>query len=148
MIRKHTLLLCDDWGSSWSDLYVELLTKNNVPINKTTIPYSSLGKLLHADQSHCDHHFVYAVTELSSFSRTPVWFSFPRRLQAYQIHCRRSFLLSHSPPSPEHWFSFLIPQNTGGWSTKLFPLLDMSTNFFISPCLLVTLPRKQKMWWM
>ena len=100
------------------------------------------------DQSHCDHHFVYAVTELSSFSRTAVRFSFPRRVQAYQFHCGRSFVLSNSPPSPEHWFAFLIPQNTAGWSTKLFPFLDMSTNFFISPCLFVTLQRKQKLWWM
>lgn len=33
MIRIHTLMLYDDWGSSWSDLYVGLLTKNNVRIN-------------------------------------------------------------------------------------------------------------------
>lgn len=99
-----------------------------------------MGKLLQAYESHCHHHFEYAVIELSSFSRTPVRFSFPRRVQAYQFHCGRSFVSSNPPPSPEHRFSFLIPQNTAGWSTKLFPFLDMSTNFFISPRLFVTLP--------
>ena len=94
------------------------------------------------------HHFEYAVIELSSFSRTPDRFSFPRRVQVYQFHCGRSFVLSNPPPSPEHWFSFLTPQDAAGWSTKLFPFLDMSTNFFISFCLFVTLQRKQKMWWM
>ena len=70
--------------------------------------------------------------------------SFPRRVQAYQFRCGRSFVLSNSPRSPEHRLSFLIPQNTAGWSTKLFPFLNMSTNFFISPSLFVTLQRKQK----
>ena len=70
--------------------------------------------------------------------------SFPRRVQAYQFHCSRSFVLSNSPSSPEHRLSFLIPQNTAGWSTKLFPFLDMSTNFFISPCLFVTLKGNKK----
>ena len=142
MIRIHTLKLCDDWGSGWSDLYVELLTKNNVRINE--LYFSKRPLLSFRSQENCCncyHHFEYAVIELSSFSRTPDRFYFPRRVQAYQFHCGRSFVSSNPPPSPEHRFSFLIPQDTAGWSTKLFPFLDMSTNFFISFCLFVTLQR-------
>ena len=84
MIRIHTLMLCDDWGSGWSDLYVELLTKNNVRINE--IYFSKKPLLRFPSQENCCKLINLIVTTTSSMPS------------------------SNSLPSPEHPTGFLFPE--------------------------------------
>ena len=84
MIRIHTLMLYDDWGSGWSDLYVELLTKNNVRINE--LYFSKRPLLRFLSQENCCKLINPIVTTTSS---TPS---------------------SNSLPSPEHPTGFLSPE--------------------------------------
>ena len=64
MIRIHTLMLCDDGGSGWSDLYVELLTKNNVRIND--LYFSKRPLLRFRSQENCSKLINVIVTTTSS----------------------------------------------------------------------------------
>ena len=82
MIRIHTLMLRDDWGSGWSDFYVELLTKNNVPINE--LYYSKRPLLRIRPPQNCCMLINLIVTTTS---------------------CTPS---SNSLPSPEHPSGFLF----------------------------------------
>ena len=125
MIRIHTLMFCDDWGNGWSDLYVELLTKNNVRINEL---YFSKRPLLsfrsQKNSCNCHHHFEYAVIELSSFSRTPDRFSFPRRVQAYQFPI--------TVAAVSCYLTLLPLQNTGFRFSFSRTLLADRRSFFLS----------------
>ena len=141
-IRIHTLMLCDVWGIGWSDLYVELLTKNNVRINE--LYFSKKPLLRFRSQENCCKLINLIVTTTSSTSssnslRSPehqTGFRFPEEYK----------LINSTVAAASCHLTLLPLQNTGFRFSFPRTLLADRRSFFlsltwarISSCLLVSL---------
>ena len=128
MIRMHTLMLCDDWGSGWSDLYVELLTKNNVRIHE--LYFSKRPLLRFRSQENCCKLINLIVTTISS---TPSSNSLRSPEHPTGFLFKEEYKLINSTLAAASCHLTLLPlQNTGFRFSFPRTLLADRRSFFLS----------------